>query len=105
MTHELLGQLAARKETFTENPVTAGQMGELIDMVQSRQLTGTPFARVIPMPTHTQILLRRELWQDSIETHDHPSVHRDAINISCRAILNSNVFVFSRRNRVPQAAM
>lgn len=43
MTHELLGQLAARKETFTENPVTIGQMGELIDMVQSKQLTGKYF--------------------------------------------------------------
>ena len=47
ITHELLGQLAARKETFTDNPVTAGQMGELIDMVQNKQLTGTSIARVI----------------------------------------------------------
>ena len=32
---------------FRSNPVTAGQMGELIDMVQNKQLTGTSIARVI----------------------------------------------------------
>ncbi|KAF9226883.1 Glutamyl-tRNA amidotransferase B subunit [Gyrodon lividus] len=41
MTHELLGQLAARKETFSDNPVSMEQMGELIDMVQSGKVTGT----------------------------------------------------------------
>ncbi|KAN0097054.1 GatB/GatE catalytic domain containing protein [Tylopilus felleus] len=40
MIHELLGQLAARKETFSDNPVSATQMGELVDMVQSGQMTG-----------------------------------------------------------------
>ncbi|KAG9317817.1 putative glutamyl-tRNA amidotransferase [Chiua virens] len=34
MIHELLGQLAARRETFSDNPVTVEQMGELVDMVQ-----------------------------------------------------------------------
>ncbi|KIM76374.1 hypothetical protein PILCRDRAFT_77807 [Piloderma croceum F 1598] len=41
MTHELLGQLGARKETFTQNPVSVEQMGELIDMVQDGSITGT----------------------------------------------------------------
>lgn len=40
MIHELLGQLAARKETFSDNPVSVTQMGELVDMVQSGQMTG-----------------------------------------------------------------
>jgi aspartyl-tRNA(Asn)/glutamyl-tRNA(Gln) amidotransferase subunit B len=40
MTHELLGQLGARKETFTQNPVSIEQMGELIDMVQDGSITG-----------------------------------------------------------------
>jgi aspartyl-tRNA(Asn)/glutamyl-tRNA(Gln) amidotransferase subunit B len=40
MTHELLGQLAARKETFAQNPVSVEQMGELIDLVQNRSITG-----------------------------------------------------------------
>ncbi|KAF9219667.1 GatB-domain-containing protein [Gyrodon lividus] len=41
MTHELLGQLAACKETFSDNPVSMEQMGKLIDMVQSGKVTGT----------------------------------------------------------------
>ncbi|KAG6330919.1 hypothetical protein ID866_8169 [Astraeus odoratus] len=41
MTHELLGQLTARKETFSDNPVSVEQMGELIDIVQDGRVTGT----------------------------------------------------------------
>jgi len=41
MTHELLGQLAARKETFSDNPVSVEQLGELVDMVQGGKVTGT----------------------------------------------------------------
>jgi aspartyl-tRNA(Asn)/glutamyl-tRNA(Gln) amidotransferase subunit B len=40
MTHELLGQLAARKQTFNRNAVSVKQMGELIDMVQNGSITG-----------------------------------------------------------------
>lgn len=40
MTHELLGQLAARKETFKDNCVTVEQMGDLVDMVQTGKMTG-----------------------------------------------------------------
>lgn len=40
MLHELLGQLAARKETFSDNPISVEQMGELVDMVQSGKMTG-----------------------------------------------------------------
>ena len=43
MIHELLGQLAARKETFSDNPVSVEQMGELVDMVQCGQMTGGCF--------------------------------------------------------------
>lgn len=39
----LFGQLAARNQTFTENPITAAQLGSLIDMVQSGTITGDPF--------------------------------------------------------------
>lgn len=42
MTHELLGQLAARKESFKDNTLTAGQLGEIIDLVQTKTITGTP---------------------------------------------------------------
>jgi len=40
MIHELLGQLAARKETFSDNPVSVVHMGELVDMVQNGNITG-----------------------------------------------------------------
>lgn len=40
MIHELLGQLAARKETFSDNPLSVEQMGELVDMVQCDEITG-----------------------------------------------------------------
>jgi aspartyl-tRNA(Asn)/glutamyl-tRNA(Gln) amidotransferase subunit B len=40
MTHELLGQLALRKEAFGDNVVSVGQMGELIDLVQNGYVTG-----------------------------------------------------------------
>ena len=43
MIHELLGQLAARKETFSDNPVSVEQMGELVDMVQCGKMTGGYF--------------------------------------------------------------
>lgn len=41
MTHELLGQLALRRETFKENPVSVERMGNLIDLLQSGMITGT----------------------------------------------------------------
>lgn len=41
MTHELIGQLTARKETFSDNPVSVEQLGELIDLVQGSKITGT----------------------------------------------------------------
>ncbi|KAF9450937.1 Glutamyl-tRNA amidotransferase subunit B, mitochondrial [Macrolepiota fuliginosa MF-IS2] len=41
MTHELLGQLASQKKTFKQNTISAAQLGELIDMVQQRAITGT----------------------------------------------------------------
>jgi aspartyl-tRNA(Asn)/glutamyl-tRNA(Gln) amidotransferase subunit B len=40
ITHELLGQLAARKETFKNNKLSVEQMGELIDLVQDGTITG-----------------------------------------------------------------
>ncbi|RDB20205.1 Glutamyl-tRNA(Gln) amidotransferase subunit B, mitochondrial [Hypsizygus marmoreus] len=41
MTHELLGQLAARKESFADNHLSVEQMGQLIDLVQNKTITGT----------------------------------------------------------------
>ncbi|KAI0751075.1 Glutamyl-tRNA amidotransferase B subunit [Daedaleopsis nitida] len=41
ITHEFLGQLAFRHETFRENPMSTQQMGDLIDLVQAGKVTGT----------------------------------------------------------------
>ena len=41
ITHELLGQLSFRNETFKENPMSAEQMGELVDLVREGKVTGT----------------------------------------------------------------
>lgn len=40
ITHELLGQLAIRHETFKDNELSVAQMGELVDLVQSKRITG-----------------------------------------------------------------
>lgn len=56
MTHELIGQLTARKETFSDNPVSVEQLGELIDLVQDGKITGkTSFlSNVISINYHYQ---------------------------------------------------
>lgn len=41
LIHELIGQLSTRKQTFDENPLTADQFGELIDLVQNGTVTST----------------------------------------------------------------
>ncbi|KAG2013155.1 glutamyl-tRNA(Gln) amidotransferase [Coprinopsis cinerea AmutBmut pab1-1] len=41
IAHELLGQLSVRKMSFMENPVTSEQLGDLIDLVQGKTITGT----------------------------------------------------------------
>ncbi|KAI0722383.1 Glutamyl-tRNA amidotransferase B subunit [Cerioporus squamosus] len=41
ITHELLGQLAFRDETFKDSPMSTAQMGNLIDLVQAGKITGT----------------------------------------------------------------
>ncbi|KAJ7712418.1 glutamyl-tRNA amidotransferase [Mycena metata] len=41
MVHELLGRLHAAKLTFTDNPLSSSQLGELIALVNSAAITGT----------------------------------------------------------------
>ncbi|KAF8231413.1 glutamyl-tRNA amidotransferase [Tricholoma matsutake] len=80
MTHELLGQLAARKETFKNNTVSAEQMGELIDLVQDGIITGTSGKFLLrnmltsPSPTSTkQIAARLQLTAFSLAFSPVPS--------------------------------
>ncbi|KAF9462046.1 Glutamyl-tRNA-Gln amidotransferase B subunit [Collybia nuda] len=60
MTHELLGQLSARKQSFADNQISVQQMGELIDLVQSKVITGTSGKLLLrhmlanPSPLRTQ---------------------------------------------------
>jgi aspartyl-tRNA(Asn)/glutamyl-tRNA(Gln) amidotransferase subunit B len=68
-----LGQLATRKETFTQNPVSIEQMGELIDMVQDGHITGAyPLTGYIETDsaapgTSGKVLLRHMITQVSLE--------------------------------------
>ncbi|TCD67512.1 hypothetical protein EIP91_012317 [Steccherinum ochraceum] len=41
ITHELLGQLALRHEVFKDNVFSVTQMGDLVDLVQTKRITGT----------------------------------------------------------------
>ncbi|KAJ7070007.1 Glutamyl-tRNA amidotransferase subunit B, mitochondrial [Mycena amicta] len=40
MVHELLGRLNSANLTFGDNPIASGELGELVDLVQSGQITG-----------------------------------------------------------------
>ncbi|KAI5993624.1 GatB/GatE catalytic domain-containing protein [Pisolithus albus] len=78
MTQDLVGQLASRKETFSDNPVSVEHMGELIDMVQSGKVTGESFTRELPAFLNTCVdqeqsgktLLRHMISHRSL---DYPS--------------------------------
>ncbi|CEL59257.1 aspartyl/glutamyl-tRNA amidotransferase subunit B [Rhizoctonia solani AG-1 IB] len=41
LLHELLGQLSFRNQTFADNPLTPQKLGELVDAVENRMITGT----------------------------------------------------------------
>ncbi|KDN35709.1 hypothetical protein RSAG8_11388, partial [Rhizoctonia solani AG-8 WAC10335] len=41
LLHELIGQLSFRSQTFAENPLSPERLGELVDAVESRTITGT----------------------------------------------------------------
>jgi len=47
MTHELLGQLASQKMTFRQSTISSAQLGQLIDMVQQKMITGTTGKQLI----------------------------------------------------------
>ncbi|KAI0698570.1 Glutamyl-tRNA amidotransferase B subunit [Cytidiella melzeri] len=88
ITHELLGQLAHRQDTFTQNAMTAAQMGDLIDLVQSKCITGTSGKLILrhilehrstSMPTQ----LVRELGLLAAETED------DTLRAWCTAAIQA----------------
>jgi aspartyl-tRNA(Asn)/glutamyl-tRNA(Gln) amidotransferase subunit B len=40
LTNELLGQLSFREISFKENPISPTQLGELIDLLARKTITG-----------------------------------------------------------------
>ena len=59
--HELLGQLAKVDLTLVNSPVSAAALGELIDAVSSRKLTGKEFPPV-SASSLTRLLILVMLW-------------------------------------------
>lgn len=85
----LFGQLAARNQTFTNNPITVAQLGSLIDMVQSGSITGSS----------GKLLLRLMLDSPSSKTpeelaKEHSFVALDKGDSSmeawCKEVIDSN---------------
>jgi len=85
----LFGQLAARGQTFTENPITVAQLGSLIDMVQSGIITGSS----------GKLILRLMLDNPSSKTpeelaREHTLIALDKSDSSmeawCREVVESN---------------
>jgi aspartyl-tRNA(Asn)/glutamyl-tRNA(Gln) amidotransferase subunit B len=89
VTHELLGQLSHRQETFTQNPMTAAQMGDLIDLVQSKQITGKDIT-VAFFTSPDLMLYGRDVRKAYLATHSRASAHNYADKNSARAFTVSH---------------
>ncbi|GLB34182.1 putative PET112 [Lyophyllum shimeji] len=93
ITHELLGQLAARKETFKDNHLSVDQLGELIDMVQNKTITGTSgkllLRHMLANPSKTPTMqIATELQLTALEpcpdsTSSDTPVHSPALRALC----------------------
>jgi len=74
VANELVGQLTTRKESFSDNTLSVDQLSELIDLVQSKQLTGAfalfdygPCLTLLP-GTSAKFLLRHMLANPSAKS-------------------------------------
>lgn len=81
MIHELLGQLTTRKETFSDNPISVEQMGELVDMVQSEKLTGVDRCS---SSQKCSCAISREIRKDPVASHGHFTLNRFAVSFGKR---------------------
>ncbi|KAG6900421.1 hypothetical protein C0993_010809 [Termitomyces sp. T159_Od127] len=91
MTHELLGQLTARKESFQDNHISAEQMGELIDMVQEKTITGTSgkllLRHMLANPSQTSTReIARELQLFSFQASDTTSCDTSLLSPDVRTV-------------------
>ena len=104
----LFGQLAARNQTFTENPITVAQLGSLIDMVQSGVITGDSYLMEVapqyilprfPIGSSGKLVLRLMLDTPSSKTpkelaKEHSLValgkSDSSVEVWCREVVESN---------------
>ncbi|KAG5648738.1 hypothetical protein DXG03_000085 [Asterophora parasitica] len=87
MTHELLGQLAARRESFRDNHLSVEQLGDLIDMVQNKTITGTSgkilLRHMIAHPSKTPTKqIATELQLTAFAPPSHPASADDPAGLS-----------------------
>lgn len=80
LIHELIGQLSVRKQTFNENPLTADQFGELIDLVQNGTVTGTSgkfiLKHMLTNPSsHTPSQLANDMQLTALSNTPDSSLH------------------------------
>ncbi|KAG5654231.1 hypothetical protein H0H81_005918 [Sphagnurus paluster] len=113
MTHELLGQLTARKETFKDNHLSVEQLGELIDMVQDKIITGTSGKMLLRhMLGHPSAKSTKEIAAElqlnafasssPSTTSDDSSSQSDALRELCReatVALPAEVEAFTKGNK------
>jgi hypothetical protein len=98
MIHELLGQLAARKDTFSDNLVSVGQMGELVDMVQCGRMTGVYGVVCSVTVAH---VISRAIRKGVVASHGHITLDSFPVDARKRAGSAGGI----RRRRVSLAEM
>ncbi|KAF9006723.1 GatB/GatE catalytic domain-containing protein [Cyathus striatus] len=94
LTHELIGQLTARKETFAQNTVRVEQLGELIDLVQEGKITAYTIHRNIrkappappPLPPYPSSVLSvaESLQLLALSEHKDKPEEEDEVVVLCR---------------------
>ncbi|CAG7848888.1 Glutamyl-tRNA(Gln) amidotransferase subunit B, mitochondrial {ECO:0000255/HAMAP-Rule:MF_03147} Short=Glu-AdT subunit B {ECO:0000255/HAMAP-Rule:MF_03147}; {ECO:0000255/HAMAP-Rule:MF_03147}; Flags: Precursor [Serendipita indica DSM 11827] len=72
MIHELLGQLTYRQLTFAQNPLSAEQLGDIVDAVEASQITNTAGKTLLRHILDAATPLASDSSTDS--THTPPSL-------------------------------
>ncbi|KAF9057833.1 Glutamyl-tRNA amidotransferase subunit B, mitochondrial [Panaeolus papilionaceus] len=78
LTHELLGQLAARKQSFAQNPLSVEQFRDLVHLVDNKTLTGTSgkllLRHILDNPSSRRTLeIAHDLNLTALSSSSHPS--------------------------------
>ncbi|KAG9303732.1 hypothetical protein G9A89_018629 [Geosiphon pyriformis] len=64
ITHELFGELAKRKKIFSENPVTAEQLGSIVDSIKQNIISGKIGKQVLPLMIDGDKRLAHEIVEE-----------------------------------------